>query len=691
MAVDDVVLDRRGRGPEPGPPSGPPPDRSAARIRHSPGLDGLRGIAVVLVVVFHVWPDVLPGGFLGVSLFFTLSGYLITSLLLAEHATTGRVALGSFWGRRFRRLMPAALVTLAAVLVLGQWLSAPADLPTQVAAATAYVYNWFQIAHGNGYGSMFADPSPLEHFWSLAIEEQFYVVFPLIAAGALSYGRRVLATVSGVLLAGSLATIVVTASNPEVSYLSTFTRAAELLAGVLLAFVWPLGTAGRRGSRPLTLAGLAAIAGLVLLSRVVHYPDWIVAHGLLPATAVVSCIAISFASTMRADRVLGHAVLVWLGQRSYAIYLIHWPVDVWLPAPGLVKVAVTFVLAELSWHLVESPVRLRTVLAAPRQAFGVAVGFVGVLLVACLVLSSTAGAGGSSSTTAPTVERSDPARSNEGPTDRTIVDDATSPGTLAAGAPITVWWIGDSQSDGLMDTLTGRRDAASLTIEGASPDTVAFSTQFGTHPATVVDLAAIACDGGEGTAKLRYTQGQVGTEQEMCPQWQARWQDALEGWGPPDVVLWAVGGSTTWLPRSFVGTAADDWKLPRDAEWQDWWRRTADARLAWLESALPTARILWLTPAVPNRDEYRDAVRPSSDEFAGIADDTAVVSRLQREIVSAHPGVRLVDFGRWKAAAGPDGTDLQGTLDGVHWDETTARDVVLPWFEAQVVGALTAN
>ncbi len=676
MTVDDVVGVRR-------PPSrSTPPPGTGAERRHSPGLDGLRGIAVVLVVVFHLWPDVLPGGFLGVSLFFTLSGYLITNLLLAEHAASGRISLGPFWGRRFRRLMPAALVTLAVVLALGQWLAAPADLPAQVAAATAYVYNWFQIAEGNGYGAMFADPSPIEHFWSLAIEEQFYVVFPLIAAGALSFGRRAFATVATMLLAGSLATMVLTASNPELSYLSTFTRAAELLAGVLLAFVWPLGSAGPRGSLRSTVVGIVAIAGLVVLSRTVRYPDWIVSHGLLPATALVSCAAIVFASTMRADRTLGHVVLVWLGKRSYAIYLIHWPVHVWLPAHGLVQVAVTLGLAELSWHLVESPVRLRRVLAEPRQALSVASAFVTVLLLACVVVGVVSQ--DSSASTATAVERTNPTL------DVTASDPGAAPRSLAPDAPITVWWIGDSQSDGLMDTLTGRRDAASETIEGASPDTVAFATRFGTHPATVVDLAAIACDGGGGTAKLRYTDGKVGTEQDQCPRWEARWQDALAGWGPPDVVVWAVGGATTWLSRSLVDGPDDTYLLPHDLEWQDWWRRTAGERLSWLEANLPTSSILWFTPAASNQAEYKDAVRPSDDEFAVIAADTAIVSALQRDMLTSHPQVELVDFGSWKAAAGPDGTDLQGTLDGVHWDEETARDVILPWFEAQIVDALDA-
>jgi len=152
-------------------------------VKHQPGLDGLRGLAVAGVVAFHAGFSWATGGFLGVSTFFTLSGFLITSLLVAERASTGRIALGAFWARRARRLLPASLATLLGVAALASWLATPeqlADLRGDVLGALFYVANWRFILDGQSYGELFATPSPVLHFWSLAIEEQLYIFFPLV-------------------------------------------------------------------------------------------------------------------------------------------------------------------------------------------------------------------------------------------------------------------------------------------------------------------------------------------------------------------------------------------------------------------------------------------------------------------------------------------------------------------------------
>src|SRR3954447_11157440 len=179
-------------------------------------LDGLRGLAVAGVLAYHCGFGWARGGFLGVSLFFTLSGFLITSLLLAERSEHGRIGLRGFWARRARRLLPAALLALAVIVAFGATVASGSQLRGlrgDVLAALAYVANWRFVLAGTSYGALWSAPSPVQHFWSLAIEEQLYLVLPVVVVGALALGRGRLRTVTmalGALLAGSIvATFVV--------------------------------------------------------------------------------------------------------------------------------------------------------------------------------------------------------------------------------------------------------------------------------------------------------------------------------------------------------------------------------------------------------------------------------------------------------------------------------------------------
>ena len=199
-------------------------------IAHVPALDGLRGAAVAGVLLFHA-EGLLRGGFLGVDLFFVLSGYLITSILVAEHRRSGRIDLRAFWIRRARRLMPALLALVPAVGLYARSFAAPGELAQirgDALATLAYVANWRAILVRRSYWEMFAAPSPLEHTWSLAIEEQFYVVWPLVALVVLRRGPRALAIVSGVLALGSIVAMAVlgASATPNRVYLGTDTRGA---------------------------------------------------------------------------------------------------------------------------------------------------------------------------------------------------------------------------------------------------------------------------------------------------------------------------------------------------------------------------------------------------------------------------------------------------------------------------------
>ncbi len=381
------------------------PTSSRPSLPHVPALDGLRGLAVVAVLAFHGGFSWAVGGYLGVSAFFTLSGYLITSLLVVEWDATGTISLRGFWARRFRRLLPAALVVLAAVALTSVFFADSgqlASLRADMLAALGNVANWRFVLDDRSYAELFTGPSPLQHYWSLSIEEQFYLVFPLATFLLLraTGGRRApVATVFGTAMAASLAWAWWLSSSPtgaEQAYYDTGARAVELLAGALLALVLA-GRTGRVDRHPRLLAGAGnvALVALAVAWAVVPQTSAILHRGglALHATLVVLVLAAahvpgpvaSFCST---------APLRAAGRISYGLYLIHWPVFVWLDSArtGLegtplfaVRVAVTFVLALASYALVEQPVRLRRVLPGRRALAGVAVGATVVVAMAFIV------------------------------------------------------------------------------------------------------------------------------------------------------------------------------------------------------------------------------------------------------------------------------------------------------------------
>ncbi len=247
--------------------------------RYMPGLDGLRAIAVLAVIAFHVQLGWAPGGLLGVGVFFTLSGYLITDLLLSPWTTSGRLHLAEFWMRRARRLLPALFVMLAVVTA---WVTIAdrvrlASLRGTVAAASTYWSNWYVIVKGQSYFARFAPPQPLDHLWSLAVEEQFYLIWPwLLLAGVFVIRRRGAAALRWLALptfamAAASAVAAVLLYHPGFDatriYEGTDTRASGLLIGAALAMLWPssrAATAGRSGQRLLDLSGFAGLAVILV-------------------------------------------------------------------------------------------------------------------------------------------------------------------------------------------------------------------------------------------------------------------------------------------------------------------------------------------------------------------------------------------------------------------------------------------
>lgn len=347
----------------------------SSRIVHLTGLDGLRGLALAGVLLFHA-DGALPGGYLGVDLFFVLSGYLITALLLKERSDTGRIDLRAFWVRRFRRLMPALLALMPAIAVYGRFFARPEDqlaLRNEALASLGYFANWYAIFGDRSYWQLFAAPSPLEHTWSLSIEEQFYVVWPLLTLLVLKrYGSRALLAVSlvlGLASAGAML-LVFSEGNSSRAYLGTDTRMTAILLGAAFAILMPPGTqlAARR-VRQLDWLGVASALGLGVAWCRLSGTDpllyrggfWLTELGVL---VLIACAVMGRESFVA--RALSWRPLTFLGTLSYGVYLWHWPVNVFLTAErtaldGIVlqalRLSITFAIALVSYHLLERPIR----------------------------------------------------------------------------------------------------------------------------------------------------------------------------------------------------------------------------------------------------------------------------------------------------------------------------------------------
>jgi peptidoglycan/LPS O-acetylase OafA/YrhL len=370
------------------------PEPIRAGQRYLPGLDGLRALAVLAVVAYHLGLSWAPGGLLGVGVFFTLSGYLITDLLLGAHARTGSLQLADFWLRRARRLLPALFVMIAVVVAWVALLDRAqlAGLRGAVAAAATYVSNWYLIGEHTSYFAQFGPPSPLGHLWSLAVEEQFYLVWPGLlllflfvarprrgtgtraAAGTGSGRRYVMAAVTLLLAAASalaMAALYHPGYDPTRVYDGTDTRAFALLLGAALAFLWPtrqprreVGAVSRWCLDGVGVIGLVVIGALIW--RTSEYSAFLYRGGLVVLSlATVLVLAAVVAPAGRLGLVLGAAPLRWIGVRSYGIYLWHFPIiALTTPAGGhdpasraVLQVVATIVVAALSWHYIEEPVR----------------------------------------------------------------------------------------------------------------------------------------------------------------------------------------------------------------------------------------------------------------------------------------------------------------------------------------------
>jgi peptidoglycan/LPS O-acetylase OafA/YrhL len=350
-----------------------------SELRYRPYLDGVRALAVYLVVAFHAGLGAFPGGFVGVDVFFVLSGYLVTGILLRDLAKLGRVELRRFYARRVRRILPAACLALVGTALVYAIVATPSEMLDAFGgfrASFLYVANWFFVHQSVNYFAANVNTSPVLHFWSLAVEEQFYLLWPLGLTALYLATRRVgrmrwwvlRFVIAAAAVASAVAAIHIGTTNVDRAYYGTDTRAYQLLAGALLALTPQLFRMGERARRSARwVAGFVITALVIVASSLVHLGP--ISRGIV--VAVLTCVLIVAVENARGGVVLGALSappIAYLGRLSYGTYLWHWPIVVIATHGRTVRPVALFALsftlatalAAMSYHLIEHPIRAST-------------------------------------------------------------------------------------------------------------------------------------------------------------------------------------------------------------------------------------------------------------------------------------------------------------------------------------------
>lgn len=528
------MKDTASHSPNPHQGATPMPGPIPRSRRYMPGLDGLRALSVLAVIAYHLNLNWAPGGLLGVGIFFVLSGYLITDQLLSEWRRSRSVDLAGFWIRRARRLLPAMFLMLACTAL---WLllfdrSRLVELQGDFASAVLYFNNWWLIYHEVSYFESFGPPSPLGHLWSLAIEEQFYLLWPLLLVVGVKIaprrGRLMLLLLGGALISAlAMAWIYVPGLDPSRVYYGTDTRVFALLIGAALAAAWPSEGLGERMSRRsrtwLDATGAFSLALILWMIGTADEYGQFLYYGGLALLSVLSALAIAALAHPSGllARALGSRPLRWIGVRSYSLYIWHYPVIVLTSPAGdtgdvqpvrmLLQLTVSFALASLSWRFVEEPIRRGALKnwrarlrAAPARGKRVASGV--ALCALCLLAVSFNGALIKSAATMPVYADSH-SPSGESVPERTPVEQK--PGTTEGDKPASEKPDSGAAEGTKATEPPGQSGAGS--VEGAKPSES--SGQSGSGDAEGVkpsESSGQSGAGGEEGSKSAEQSGQTG-------------------------------------------------------------------------------------------------------------------------------------------------------------------------------------
>jgi len=549
-------------------------DPGSNRFTHIPALDGLRGLAVAAVVLYHFAPQLVPAGFIGVDVFLVLSGFLITSLALEEVDRTKTMSAPGFFARRARRLLPAAIATIVVVVIIARILdhgSVDTSLRGHAVASLTYIANWWSIAQHNSYQAAFGAESPLNHFWSLAVEEQFYLVFPIALIGVIALLKRriglhrlahialVGATVGAIASCALMWILRTPGTDPSRVYLGTDTRSQALFVGIAIACIvrlWPVHSLQRVSRAILSAAALLALATLVGIAVAADFrSNWLYTGGFLLVAVTTGIVVLALnGHNSFFSKALSLKWLRTLGLVSYGLYLWHWPVKVFVTQERLglsddrtgrielfvIRCALTAVATALSWYLIEQPFRRKksttTETASTKRASGlfVALGALGVTALIVGVLWFAA---------APTTRPQADYSSNIAPT----ISSEKGP-----EPPISLLWFGDS--------VAWAMGGGAISF----PWPTDYNSPF--DPRQI-----IIWNKGIGECPLLHKPSRsfgIVRAGSSCIGWEAKWRDAAAAF-PPDAMVWSGALRDTYDVRvdgKWIVFGSPEWVALYDAE-----------------------------------------------------------------------------------------------------------------------------
>lgn len=632
-----------------------------AELPHRPALDGVRAIAVLFVLLYHGGVRSLPGGFLGVDVFFVLSGFLITSLLLVEWSTTDRIDVAAFWFRRARRLLPALVLVLIVVAVYAAWMAPDVTrdrLRGDMLSTLFYAANWRFVVNGVSYFEQYATPTPLLHTWSLAIEEQFYLVWPIVvillarylAKGSKERAPLILAGACGgaaLVSAGLMFAIYQPGLDPSRVYYGTDTRAQALLVGAAAAGLaihrgwWHDRTsAGARLAAALSLIGLVGVGLLGFFGS--DSAPWMYRGGFLVAALISAALvaAVAHPSTNPVITLLAIAPLRWIGLASYGIYLWHWVIFVILTPERTgteghallsIRVAITLLVATISYLFVEKPIRQwrprRGESPWNRRVLTTLTGAIALCLTATILSTGAR------------------ATHTEITSDQlgTAATDKAAEQEFPSGPPLEVFLQGDSVAYGLHSEFRPP-EASGITVSGVTP---------------------LGCNQFPGGIVVG---GQANPSLSSCTTWPEEWRRLLAD-EKPDIAVMMPGN----------GELFDH----ADSNGKNYSFGTAEYRealLTWMETTTTDLGAVAQSVAITTIPCYNkpDTGLDSTPKVVNDASRQAWLNGVINDFARTHTEIHLLDL---RAAVCPggeyaevvDGVKLR--KDGVHWTEPGARRV----------------